>query len=323
MAAASLVVASLGARATPRVVASRRVARASSRARRAAAPVRASGERDDAPSEGSSADDDGNTSSLPLGLSRRNLIDAAFVAVSIPLWRDIAHDLGYLQGPEDAPADLPTPPPGSGYRTATFSGGCFWCMERPFDELDGVIATTSGYTGGFKDQPTYHEVGGGATGHRESVQILYDPSKVSYETLLNVFWRQVSLFLVIFGYFWLFLVISIWAIRLTMFFCLQIDPTRDDGMFLDSGFQYTSAIYVADETQRAAAEESVVRLTKEGRFPGAIKTPVEEAKTFWPAERYHQDYYRLNSTRYGFYRSLSGRDEFVQSVWGPEAVYGH
>ena len=293
MAAASLVVASLGARATPRVVASRRVARASSRARRAAAaPVRASGERDDAPSEGSSANDDGNTSSLPLGLSRRNLIDAAFVAVSIPLWRDIAHDLGYLQGPEDAPADLPTPPPGSGYRTATFAGGCFWCMERPFDELDGVIATTSGYTGGFKDQPTYHEVGGGSTGHRESVQILYDPSKVSYETLLNVFWRQ-------------------------------IDPTRDDGMFLDSGFQYTSAIYVADETQRAAAEESVVRLTKEGRFLGAIKTPVEEAKTCWPAERYHQDYYRLNSTRYGFYRSLSGRDEFVQSVWGPEAVYGH
>ena len=290
MAAASLVVASLGARATPRVVASRRVARASSRARRAAAPVRAPGERDDAPSEGSN--DDGNTSSLPLGLSRRNLIDAAFVAISIPLWRDIAHDLGYLQGPEDAPADLPTPPPGSGYRTATFSGGCFWCMERPFDELDGVIATTSGYTGGFKDQPTYHEVGGGSTGHRESVQILYDPSKVSYETLLNVFWRQ-------------------------------IDPIRDDGMFLDSGFQYTSAIYVADETQRAAAEESVVRLTKEGRFPGAIKTPVEEAKTFWPAERYHQDYYRLNSTRYGFYRSLSGRDEFVQSVWGPEAVYGH
>ena len=94
-------------------------------------------------------------------------------------------------------------------------------------------------------------------------------------------------------------------------------------MFLDSGFQYTSAIYVADETQRAAAEESVSRLTKEGRFPGAIKTPVEEATTFWPAERYHQDYYRLNSTRYGFYRSLSGRDEFVQSVWGPEAVYGH
>jgi peptide-methionine (S)-S-oxide reductase len=205
MAAASLVVASLGARATPRVVASRRVARASSRARRAAAAsVRASGERDDAPSEGSSANDDGNTSSLPLGLSRRNLIDAAFVAVSIPLWRDIAHDLGYLQGPEDAPADLPTPPPGSGYRTATFSGGCFWCMERPFDELDGVIATTSGYTGGFKDQPTYHEVGGGSTGHRESVQILYDPSRVSYETLLNVFWRQVGLFLVIFGYFWLF-----------------------------------------------------------------------------------------------------------------------
>jgi len=208
MAAASLVVASLGARATPRVVASRRVARASSRARRAAAaPVRASGERDDAPSEGSN-DDDGNTSTLPLGLSRRNLIDAAFVAVSIPLWRDIAHDLGYLQGPEDAPAELPTPPPGSGYRTATFAGGCFWCMERPFDELDGVIATTSGYTGGFKDQPTYHEVGGGSTGHRESVQILYDPSKVSYETLLNVFWRQVGLFLVIFlvifGYFWLF-----------------------------------------------------------------------------------------------------------------------
>ena len=160
-------------------------------------------------------------------------------------------------------------------------------MERPFDELDGVIATTSGYTGGFVDNPTYHEVGAGRTRHRESVQILYDPRAVSYEQLLQTFWRQ-------------------------------IDPTRDDGMFLDSGFQYTSAIYVADESQRLAAEGSVRALTEAGRFPGPIKTAIEPACTFWPAEKYHQDYYRRNATRYGFYRFLSGRDEFVRGVWGTD-----
>jgi len=286
MTAPSLVVSNLGARANPRVA-----RRASSRARRVAPPRASGGERRQTIEESDASDASsgaaGRASSLPLGLTRRNLIDAAFVAVSIPLWKDIAHDLGYLQGPEDAPADLPVPPPGSGYVTATFSGGCFWCMERPFDELDGVIATTSGYTGGFVDNSTYHEVGAGRTGHRESVQILYDPRAVSYEQLLQTFWRQV-------------------------------DPTRDDGMFLDSGFQYTSAIYVADESQRAAAEESVRALTEEGRFPGPIKTAIEPASAFWPAEKYHQDYYRRNSTRYGFYRFLSGRDEFVRGVWGAD-----
>lgn len=288
MATASLVVSNLGARANPRVA-----RRASSRARRVAPPRASGGERGQTIEEGEASEASSGaaaeraSSSLPLGLTRRNLIDAAFVAVSIPLWKDIAHDLGYLQGPEDAPADLPVPPPGSGYKTATFSGGCFWCMERPFDELDGVIATTSGYTGGFVDNPTYHQVGAGRTGHRESVQILYDPRVVSYERLLQTFWRQ-------------------------------IDPTRDDGMFLDSGFQYTSAIYVADESQRSAAEGSVRALTEEGRFAGPIKTAIEPAATFWPAEKYHQDYYRRNAARYRFYRFLSGRDEFVRGVWGAD-----
>jgi len=216
---------------------------------------------------------------------RAALINLALFGVSVPLWRDVLHDLGYLHGAEDEPADLPVPPPGSGYAVATFAGGCFWCMERPFDVIDGVLATTSGYCGGDVANPTYRQVGAGGTGHRESVQILYDPSKVSYETLLNVYWHQ-------------------------------IDPTREDGMFLDGGTQYTSAIFVDGPEQRRAAEASVAALDAKEIFPGPVKTKVIDLDVFWPAEKYHQDYYRRNGGRYGFYRSLSGRDEFVQGVWG-------
>mmetsp|Transcript_11017 Transcript_11017/g.26944 ORF Transcript_11017/g.26944 Transcript_11017/m.26944 type:complete len:331 (-) Transcript_11017:41-1033(-) len=223
--------------------------------------------------------------------SRRDLANGVFFAVSIPLWKAVLHDLGYLHGEEDEPAELPVAPPGSGYRTATFAGGCFWCMEKPFDIIDGVIATTSGYTGGDQANPTYHGVGAGGTGHRESVQILFDPSKVSYETLLGVYWRQV-------------------------------DPTTADGMFLDSGLQYSSAIFPDGPDQRRAAEESLNTLEVAHRYPAPITTKVIDFTTFWPAEKYHQNYYATTSMRYGFYRGLSGRDEFIQSVWGPEAVYG-
>ena len=156
--------------------------------------------------------------------------------MSIPLWRDVLHDLGYLHGAEDEPADLPVPPPGSGYAVATFAGGCFWCMERPFD-----VSTASSPPPRIlrrrRANPTYHQVGAGATGHRESVQILYDPSKVSYEELLNVYWHQ-------------------------------IDPTREDGMFLDGGMQYTSAIFVDGPEQRRAAEASVAELDARGSSRG-------------------------------------------------------
>lgn len=245
--------------------------------------------------ENNGTSDESNT---PRKVSRRGaILNAVYLAISIPLWRDVLHDLGYLQGDEDKPAELPVPPPGSGFETATFAGGCFWCMEKPFDILDGVIATTSGYTGpeGSLKNPTYHEVGAGGTGHREAVQILYDPTKVTYETLLDVYWHQ-------------------------------IDPTNDDRMFLDTGLQYSSAIFPKDEGQRTAAEASLNDLRLRNVFPSEIKTQIINLDSFYPAEIYHQDYYRNNGLRYGFYRSLSGRDEFVQGVWGVsewESYTGH
>jgi methionine-S-sulfoxide reductase len=165
-------------------------------------------------------------------------------------------------------------------------------MEKPFDILPGVVATTSGYAGppDAMKSPTYHQVGAGGTGHREAVQILFDPNTVSYETLLDVYWHQ-------------------------------IDPTTGDRMFLDSGEQYSSAIFPKDEKQRVAAEASLRDLAERNVFPAKIETKIIDfsESRFYPAEKYHQDYYRKNSARYGFYRSLSGRDEFVQSVWGVDA----
>ena len=222
-------------------------------------------------------------------ISRRGaFLNAAYLAVSLPLWRDVLHDLGYLHGAEDAPADVPLPPPGSGLRTATFAGGCFWCMEKPFDVLPGVLATTSGYAGPInsKPNPTYHEVGAGGTGYREAVKILFDPELVSYETLLDVYWHQ-------------------------------IDPSFPDRMFLDSGEQYSSAIFPNDEAQLEEAMRSLTKVANANVFPSGVATKIEKTDfVFFPAEKYHQDYYKNNAARYGFYRALSGRDEFVQSVWG-------
>ena len=238
---------------------------------------------EDAPSEETSS---GGTRTI----SRRGaFLNAAYLAVSLPLWRDVLHDLGYLHGAEDEPADLPEAPPGSGLQTATFAGGCFWCMEKPFDVLPGVLATTSGYAGpvGSKPDPTYREVGAGGTGYREAVQILFDPRAVSYETLLDVYWHQ-------------------------------IDPSFADRMFLDAGEQYSSAIFPNDETQRDEAARSLANVQNANVFPRGVATRLFEpgGAAFFPAEKYHQDYYRKNAARYGFYRALSGRDEFVQSVWG-------
>jgi peptide-methionine (S)-S-oxide reductase len=158
-------------------------------------------------------------------------------------------------------------------------------MEPPFDKLPGVISTTSGYTGGHKQQPTYHEVSAGGTGHAEAVQVVYDPQKVSYEKLLEVFWHN-------------------------------IDPTQKDGQFCDHGNQYRTAIFYHDETQKQLAEASKTQLQSTKPFQGEIVTEIVPAGEFYPAEDYHQDYYLKNPLRYKFYRTTCGRDQRLQTLWG-------
>ncbi|MDP4551951.1 peptide-methionine (R)-S-oxide reductase MsrB [Alkalihalobacillus macyae] len=170
---------------------------------------------------------------------------------------------------------------------ATFAGGCFWCMEPPFEKLDGVSEVVSGYIGGETENPSYEEVSAGGTGHIEAVQVYYDPDVVSYETLLDVFWRQ-------------------------------IDPTDDGGQFVDRGDQYVSAIFYHSEDQKQAAMQSKKEIQNSGRFEQSIVTPIEEATTFYVAEDYHQDYYKENELRYKFYRKNSGRDQFLDKYWGNE-----
>ena len=171
--------------------------------------------------------------------------------------------------------------------TAIFAGGCFWCMEPPFEKLDGVLSVISGYTGGDVENPTYQEVSAGGTGHAEAVKIVYDPQKVSYEDLLEVFW-------------------------------MNIDPTDGEGQFVDRGSQYRSAIFYLDEEQKRLAEASKERLEKSDRFDQPVVTEIAPASTFYQAEEYHQDYYKENPIRYKFYRFRSGRDQFLDEVWDEE-----
>lgn len=168
---------------------------------------------------------------------------------------------------------------------ATFAGGCFWCMEPPFEKLPGVVEVISGYTGGTLENPTYKEVSAGGTGHLESVEITYDPSVVTYEKLLDTFWRQ-------------------------------INPTDSGGQFVDRGYQYTTAIFYHNEAQRLAAEESRREMDASGRFDSPIVTPVLEAGKFYRAEEYHQDYYKKNPEHYERYRRGSGRSGFLAKTWG-------
>ena len=167
---------------------------------------------------------------------------------------------------------------------ATFAGGCFWCMEHPFDELEGVISTTSGYIGGHQAQPTYEQVSAGTTGHAEAVQVLYDPATVSYERLLEVFWHNV-------------------------------DPLDAGGQFCDRGTQYRTAIFYHTDEQRRQAEASKLALGSKGVLPGKIVTEIVTASDFYPAEEYHQDYYQRNSIRYNFYRFSCGRDRRLAELW--------
>ena len=172
-------------------------------------------------------------------------------------------------------------------RIATFAGGCFWCMEAEFEKLPGVVKVISGYTGGHKENPSYNDVSSGTTGHVEAVQVYYDSSRITYEELLDFFWRH-------------------------------IDPTDDGGQFADRGQQYRSAIFYYDEEQKQLAEKSKEELDKSGRFNKPIVTEIVKFIKFYEAERYHQDYYKGHSLRYKFYRRGSGRDQFLRSVWGNE-----
>ena len=166
---------------------------------------------------------------------------------------------------------------------ATFAGGCFWCVEADFDKVDGVISTTSGYTGGHTANPSYEQVSHGGTGHAESVEIAYDPAKVSYKKLLDVFWHN-------------------------------IDPLAKDRQFCDRGDQYRSAIFYHDEEQRALAEASKAAVEK--RFEQPVATQIVPAGAFYKAEEYHQDYYKKNPIRYKFYRFNCGRDARLEELWG-------
>jgi len=175
--------------------------------------------------------------------------------------------------------------PGQVTEKATLAGGCFWCMEHPFDEIDGVIDVTSGYSGGEVVDPTYEQVCRGDTGHLEAVDITYDPSRTSFEALLEVFWRQ-------------------------------INPTDAGGAFADRGPQYRSAIFYRNETQRAAAEASKAALAASGRFDQPIATEILPYSEFYKAEEYHQDYYKKQPMRYERYRAGSGRAAYIDAVWG-------
>ena len=181
--------------------------------------------------------------------------------------------------------------PISNLAKATFAGGCFWCMEPPYDTLDGVISTTSGYTGGTKANPTYEEVSAGITSHAEAVEVLYDPGKVTYAELLEVFWRN-------------------------------IDPTTDDRQFCDKGRQYRTAIYYHNEEQGSLAEQSKQAVEQSKDFPGPILTEITAATAFYPAEDYHQDFYVKNPFRYKFYRYSCGRDQRLEDLWGPMEAKG-
>lgn len=178
-----------------------------------------------------------------------------------------------------------TPPDNSQYEVATFAGGCFWCMEAAFEATDGVVESVSGYTGGETVNPTYEQVIGKGTGHLEAVQVYYDPGKVAYSELIDVYWRN-------------------------------IDPTDDTGQFRDKGEQYLTAIFYASEEERAIAEDSKQELENSGRFSKPIVTKIIEFDVFYEAEEYHQDYYKKQVLNYKLYSSASGREEYQKQYWG-------
>jgi len=191
---------------------------------------------------------------------------------------------GGEHGKEDTAAMTPD---SAKFQKATFAGGCFWCMEPPFEKLDGVKEVISGYTGGTKENPTYEEVSSGTTGHAETVQITFDPATISYADLLDVFWKQ-------------------------------IDPTDDGGSFVDRGSQYRTAIFYHNDEQKRLAEQSKRDLEQSGKYEDPVVTEIVPYTRFWKAEDYHQDYYKKRTAHYKAYRSGSGRDQYINRVWGEE-----
>lgn len=170
-------------------------------------------------------------------------------------------------------------------QTAVFAGGCFWCVEADFDKIDGVVSTVSGYTGGTVDDPTYRQVTRGDTGHYEAVKVSYDPTRVSYEELVDYFFHT-------------------------------IDPTDPRGQFCDKGPSYRTAVFVNSPDERQVAESEIASIDDSGVLPGPVVTKVIDASTFWPAEAYHQDYYRTTPIKYRFYREGCGRDAKLEQLWG-------
>lgn len=175
--------------------------------------------------------------------------------------------------------------------SAVFAGGCFWCVEADFDKLDGVVSTVSGYTGGTVDNPTYQQVSHENTGHYEAVKVTYDPDKVSYADLVDYYFHHV-------------------------------DPTDAAGQFCDKGESYRTAIFVANADEREVAEAEIEAIDQSGVLPVPVVTNVVDAMTFWPAETYHQDYYKKNPLKYRYYRTACGRDSRVKQIWAKEAA-GH
>jgi len=193
-----------------------------------------------------------------------------------------------LAGGAAARAEQGEPPDPPGSASAVFAGGCFWCMQPPFDALDGVLSTTAGFTGGSVADPGYDQVSAGGTGHLEAVRVVYDPRRVGYAKLLEVYWRNV-------------------------------DPLDASGQFCDRGPQYESAVFVRDPEQSRLAEASKRAIA--ARLDRPVATAIREAARFYPAEEYHQGYYRKNPIRYRFYRARCGRDARLQALWGEDA--GH
>lgn len=202
-----------------------------------------------------------------------------------PLWIAILvlTETAPVMTPAAASAAAAAPPP-SKLEHATFAGGCFWCMESPFESLPGVRSVTSGYSGGPETNPTYKQVSAGLTGHAESVDIVFDPAKISYDRLLQVFWRN-------------------------------IDPTQEGGQFCDRGSQYRSGIFYRTQRQKALAEKSRDALVRSNRLKAPIVTELTAFRAFYPAEEYHQDYYKKNPDHYRAYRKGCGRDERLRELW--------
>ena len=208
---------------------------------------------------------------------KRNLILAGLIGftglLSIAASGESAHDKEQAQA--------------SNTSIATFAGGCFWCVESDFEKVPGVNEVISGYVGGHVENPTYKQVSYGNTGHVEAVEVHYDPSVVTYDELLNAFWKQV-------------------------------DPTDNGGQFVDRGYQYSPFIFYSNEQQKVTAEKSRDALAKSERYDKPLATDIKEVSQFWPAEEYHQDYYKKNPIRYNYYRYSSGRDQFLKATWGDD-----